>query len=158
MREVRVASAGALIFCPVSMPSATHKWYVKRGHRLERIPEASGVFLRLPEQTTRVTYMCTVANALGQADASVPVAFGGEAEVKVTPPDLAVPRGALAVLNCTAVPSGRVRWFRNAAPVEEDGRTRMYQGTILVVEDVRHGDEGVYRCQVEGEGGEVAYA
>jgi hypothetical protein len=41
--------------------------------------------------------------------------------------------------------------------VEEDGRTRVYHGTILVVEELRHRDEGVYQCQVEGDGGDVAY-
>ena len=56
--------------------------------------------------------------------------------------------GAFASFNCSVegYPIDRVRWYKDALPLDKDKRVTVYENGTMVVAGMRRDDKGMYQC------------
>jgi hypothetical protein len=61
-----------------------------------------------------------------------------------------VDAGNAAIFNCTSDghPIGSITWYKDGSPLVNDTRVVFQSESVLVVNDVRRHDQGMYQCFV----------
>ncbi|CAN7984998.1 unnamed protein product, partial [Ixodes hexagonus] len=133
-------------------PVPSYSWFKRQGQRLAPIEpglgrrQVAGVLqLRSAREDDAGTYVCVVANSVGEAQVDLELVVTPTAWVAVSPSHVRAEVGHAAAFRCnTSAPGmdeGSVEWRLN-------GRRQATRSRVLHLASIRRQDQGMYQCFV----------
>ncbi|XP_040360625.2 Down syndrome cell adhesion molecule [Ixodes scapularis] len=141
-----------LVCVAEGFPVPTYSWFKRQGQRMTPVEpslgrrQVAGVLqFRSAREEDAGTYVCVVANSVGEAQVDLELVVTPQAWVAVTPAHVRAEVGHAAAFRCNAsgpgLEEGSVEWRLN-------GRRQATRSRVLHVASIRRQDQGMYQCFV----------
>ncbi|XP_076361672.1 cell adhesion molecule Dscam1-like isoform X3 [Tachypleus tridentatus] len=134
-------------------PVPTYRWYkdgklLYGGHNVRH--DGDSLILQYVSSFDSGNYVCVANNTQGEERVDMRLIVSAPFSVHVTPRYHVADVSRSTTLNCslTGYPVHKIRWMKNAVPLETNSRIRILDQKVLHFSVVEREDTGMYQCFV----------